>query len=250
MLTENTIDQTTLLFEPEKLRPDYAFDLPNCMTEVFISVDKGIELNGLFFGKYTDAPLMIYFQGNAKNLRNFLDNHAMVLDWGYNLLVCDYRGFGKSGGEILSEEQLYGDAEKVYGLALTLGFTPENIILYGYSMGAAMVAHLASCRQAMAVVMESGYSSINEMEFAAGLCPDFLLDNVAKAKRISMPALVIHGINDEIITPDHADRIFSNLASKTKQLFILDGGHGDLKAKPRYPGMINDFIHKVLIQRS
>ncbi|KRT15921.1 hypothetical protein ASU31_10440 [Pedobacter ginsenosidimutans] len=245
MISPNIQEQTAIIFEPIKLEPEYEFVLPQFTIEIFVPVEKDITLNGLLYEKPTNKYLMIYFQGNAKNLQNFLDNHAMVFDWGYNILVTDYRSFGKSGGEITGEELLYSDAEKVYEFAAFLGYHPDQIILYGYSMGAAMVAHLATCKPAKAVIMESGYSSINEMEFSAGLCPAFPLNNAEKAKDIFMPALVIHGLSDHIITPDHAERILNRLGSTIKQQFILAGGHGDLKEKPEYIGIINGFIEKL-----
>ena len=149
---------------------------------------------------------MVYFQGNAKKLQNFLDNHAMVLDWGCNVLVTDYRSFGKSEGELCGQDQLYADAEQVHDYGRSLGYRAEQIILYGYSMGVAMVSHLATCREVTAVIMESGYSSVNEMGFVAGRCPAYELNNAKKAFRITISALVIHGELDTVIEPGHADR--------------------------------------------
>ncbi|GAA4213213.1 hypothetical protein GCM10022289_45060 [Pedobacter jeongneungensis] len=170
----------------------------------------------------------------------------MVLDWGYNVLVVDYRSFGKSGGELLGENQLYADAEQIYAFARALDYRNEEIILYCYSMGVAMVCHLASRKGAKAVIMESGYSSVDEMEFAKGLCPSYPLNNAEKAKHILIPALVIHGELDEVITVDHAERIWENLASDVKEINILTGGgHGDLKGMAGYAGFINGFIDRL-----
>jgi len=243
LLKDDMVRQTAVIFEPVKLALDYRFSLPENVREVFVPVDAGVELSGLLYERSDQDYLMVYFQGNAKNLQNFLDNHAMVLNWGYNVLVTDYRSFGKSGGSLNGQEQLYADANAVFEYALGLGYTPDKIILYGYSMGVAMVAYLAAIREARAVIMESGYSSVDEMSFAAGLCPGYKLDNIEKAKRIFIPALVIHGELDEVITPDHAERIFESLASGVKQKYILrGGGHGDLRKRTDYQEIINDFI--------
>lgn len=244
--THNIQEQTAVIFEPIKLDLDYRFELPEFTREVFVPVDKGVDLNGLLYERAENPYLMVYFQGNAKNLQNFLDNHSMVFDWGYNILVTDYRTFGKSGGELNGQDQLYADAEKVYEYAFGLGYLPEQIILYGYSMGAAMVSHLAATKPARAVILESGYSSVNEMDFSAGLCPAYELNNAQKAKQISMPALIIHGELDSIITADHAERIWENLGSTIKQKFILaGGGHGDLRGRPEYQGLIKDFVEQI-----
>jgi pimeloyl-ACP methyl ester carboxylesterase len=243
MIPNNIEEQTAVIFEPLKLDLDYQFVLPQFTREVSIPVDQDVDLSGLLYEKHENLYLMVYFQGNAKNLQNFLDNHSMVFDWGYNILVTDYRTFGKSGGQLTGQEQLYADAEKVYEYAIGLGYLPEQIILYGYSMGAAMVSHLAATKPAKAVILESGYSSVNEMDFSSGRCPAYELNNARKAKQISMPALVIHGELDEIITPDHAERIWENLGSSIKRKFIMaGGGHGDLRGRPEYQRLVNDFI--------
>jgi len=244
--TTNIKAQTAVIFEPIKLAPDYEFKLPEYTKEIFIPVDKDVNLNGFLYEKPGNKLLMVYFQGNAKNLQNFLDNHHMVFDWGYNILVTDYRTFGKSEGQLNGQDQLYADAEKVYEYALEHGYKPEQIILYGYSMGAAMVSHLATIKAAKAVILESGYSSINEMDFSAGLCPAYELNNAKKAKQISMPTLIIHGEQDEIIPVHHAERIWRNLRSDSKKKVILaGGGHGNLRARPEYQQIINGFISQL-----
>lgn len=249
MKTEDIQAQTAIIFEPVKLTKDYNFSPPEYTREIFLQVEEGVELNGLLYEKPGNCYLLLYFQGNAKNLQNFLDNHSMVFNWGYNILVADYRTFGKSGGELNGQDQLYADAEKVYDYALDLGYIPEQIILYGYSMGSAMVSHLAANKRAKTVIIESGYSSVNEIEFFSGQLPSkgaYEFNNARKAKDIFMPALVIHGEEDDIITAKHADRIWDNLSSNIKQKVILEGGgHGDLRARDEYQGIINTFIDKL-----
>jgi len=245
--SNNISEQTAVIFEPVKLNLDHRFELPEFTKEIFIPVDPEVQLNAFLYEKPENRFLMIYFQGNAKNLQNFLDNHSMVFDWGYNILVSDYRSFGKSGGELNGQEQLYNDAEKIYEYAISLGYSSDQIILYGYSMGGAMAAYLAADRPAVAVIMESTYSSIDEREFSAGRCPEYELNNAMMAKRISMPALVIHGREDLIILKAHAERIWENLGSPVKEKFILaGGGHGDLRLRPEYKGLINNFINRLL----
>jgi pimeloyl-ACP methyl ester carboxylesterase len=235
--------QTKVIFEPEKLETNYDFKLPQNTKEINIPVGKNVNLNGFLYEKNENKLLMIYFQGNAKNLQNFLDNHSMVLGWGYNILVTDYRSFGKSTGTLSGEKQMYSDADKIYNYSIQLGYKPEDIILYGYSMGTSMATYLASTKKAKAVILESAYSSIPEISWVGNKAPAYELNSAEKAKSIIIPTLLIHGDKDDVITPNHSQKIFDNLKTDKKKRIVLEGGgHGDLRKRPGYQKIINDFI--------
>jgi len=238
--------QNKVIFEPVTLSKDYRFQLPTQTKEVFVEVSRNVKLNGFLFDEPKSRELVIYFQGNSKNLQNFLDNHKMVLDWGFDVLVTDYRSFGKSEGKLEGQEQLYSDAEKIYDYALGLGYKPEQIILYGYSMGTAMVSHLATVKKAKALILESPYSSIPEISWVGDKTPAYELNNAVKARKIKTPTLLIHGDKDDVITPDHSQRIYDALAAKNKKRTVLEGGgHGDLRKRPEYKQLIIDFVSSI-----
>jgi pimeloyl-ACP methyl ester carboxylesterase len=238
-------EQNAVLFEPVPLPEEYPFRLPERTKEIFIWVTDTVKLNGLHYEGPEKKELILYFQGNAKNLQNWLDNHVMALDWGCHVLVTDYRGFGKSNGEPCGQDQMYGDAEKIYEYAITLGYKPENIILYGYSMGTGLASHLAIARGAKCLILESPYSSLAEMPWVADKAPSYPFETKLHAKNISIPTLLIHGNKDEVITVDHSQRIFDNVKTHKKELVIIqDGGHGDLRIRPEYKKIITDFLDK------
>ncbi|MBN2667669.1 MAG: alpha/beta fold hydrolase [Bacteroidales bacterium] len=238
-------EQIKIIFEPIKLDSDYDFELPDLTKEIYINVESNVALNGFLFEKQENVNLMVYFQGNSKNLQNFLDNHHMVLNWGYTVLVTDYRSFGKSTGTLTGHTQMYSDADKVYDYAIKLGYKPQNIILYGYSMGTSLAGYLASYRKAKSVILESPYSSISEISWVGNKAPNFELNTVERAKRIDIPTLLVHGNKDDVISPDHSQRIYNNLKTSRKKRIIIDGGgHGDLKKRPEYKKIINNFIDK------
>ena len=237
--------QNTVIFEPVALPATYSFQLPPHTREVSIPVSANVQLSGLLHERQNHKYLMIYFQGNAKNLQNWLDNHRMALDWGYNLLVTDYRGFGKSGGKLNGQAHMYSDAEKVYDYAIGLGYKPENILLYGYSMGTAMAAHVATVRKARALILESPYSSIPEITWVGNKTPAYELPTKQKAQKITIPTMIIHGDKDEVISVDHGQRVYDHLATPQKQLVVIEGGaHGNLRQRPEYKGLITSFVRK------
>lgn len=235
--------QTELIFEPIPLAQDYQFKVPETVQEVFINVAPDAVLNG-FYHKSSKSPLLLlYFQGNAKNLQNFLDNHNVLLDWEYNVLVTDYRGFGKSTSAIDGEQKMYEDAESIYDYAVQLGYESDNIILYGYSMGTSMAAYLATKKAAKAVILESPYSSIAEISIFGDRAPAYQLNTAKRADEITIPTLLIHGELDDIITPDHSERILANLQTTQKEMVVISGGgHGDLKDRTEYQASFHRFI--------
>ncbi len=235
--------QNAVIFEPIPLKKEYQFKLPANSKEIFIEINDAVKLNALLYETLGNDKLILYFQGNAKNLQNWLDTHSMALDWGYNVLVYDYRGFGKSDGHPNGQEQMYDDAEKVYDYAISLGYKPENIVLYGYSMGTGLAAHIATIKQAKDLILESPYSSLAEMSWVGDKAPSYQFDTKQNAKNINIPTLLIHGDKDNVISIDHSERIFDNLKTLKKKLIIIKGGgHGDLRKRPEYKNLIIDFL--------
>ncbi len=236
-------DQNSIIFEPIKLKADFNFTLPQGAKEIFIKGSDGIDLNAVYYPGHKDQPLMIYFPGNSKNLQNWLATNQQIADWNCGFLVADYRGFGKSGGEMNGEDEMYRDAEAIYDYAVKLGHQPQNIICYGYSMGTGMACHLAAVKEARALILESPYSSIAELHWVGDKAPSYKLENKEKAKSIKIPTLIIHGEKDDDIRPDHAHRLFDALNTAQKQLIIIpEGKHGDLRDKPVFLKAIRDFI--------
>jgi pimeloyl-ACP methyl ester carboxylesterase len=237
--------QNQVIFDPKPLAVTHAFALPPQTREVFIPVAVGIQLNALYYQQPgASRGLLLYFPGNAHNLQSWLDTHApAVLHWGFDVLVADYRGFGKSEGQPSGQPQLYADAEQVYHYALRLGYQPKQVVLYGYSMGGASATYLATAHAARALVLESAYSSINEIPLFKDKAPAYALNNSEQARHIDVPTLMLHGTADQDITPDHAQRVYANLRTPRKQLVLIEGGgHGNLRQRPEYLGLLDAFL--------
>ena len=239
--------QNKTLFVPTKLPATHRYALPANTTEIRVQVASDTHLSGLLYRSPSSKGLIVYFQGNAKNLQNFLDHHFMVTGWGYDVLVTDYRGFGTSEGTLRGQDQLYADAEKVYDYALGLGYSPERIILYGYSLGTGLATHLAGVRKAKALVLESPYTSISEIPWIGNKAPAYALNSKAKARSVHIPTLVVHGQLDKVIPPDHAQQLYESLASTQKQLHIMKaGGHGDFRGTAEYQQLVTGFLRDQL----
>ncbi|HEX9980198.1 MAG TPA: alpha/beta fold hydrolase [Flavobacterium sp.] len=107
-------NQESLIFLPEKLPADFKFQHRGNFTELDIPVDDDSHINGLLFKTANPRGLIFYLHGNAGSLKNWGNVAETYNLMGYDVFIMDYRGFGKSGGNIGSEQQFFSDVQIAY----------------------------------------------------------------------------------------------------------------------------------------
>jgi fermentation-respiration switch protein FrsA (DUF1100 family) len=173
-----------------------------------------------------------------------------VLQAGSAFLVVDYRGYGKSRGRP-SERGLYQDGDAAYADLLELGYTPEQIILQGESLGTAVAVDLAARKQCAGLILESPLKSLRAM---AGMVLPIVgpllahgFDTESKISRVHAPLLVMHGDADEIVPFPQGQAVFQ-AANQPKQFWPVPGAHhNDLlyKAGPEYTTRLRAFYQSI-----
>lgn len=175
----------------------------------------------------------LYLHGNAGNLSHRLDHLEALTRAGSEVLILDYRGYGKSEGSP-SEQALYEDAEAGYAWLLGQGRDPGRIVIHGESLGTAPATDLASKRACGALVLEAPFPS--RAAVAQRVLP--LLgplvargfETARKIADVSCPVLVIHGTADRVI-PQELGRQVYEAAPEPKTFWSVPGaGHNDLVA--------------------
>ena len=111
--------QEKFIFLPEKLSSDYPFEFDANFEEYNIPMNDGATINALHFKSDSSKGLMLYFHGNAGSLRRWGEVVIPFIEYGYDVLIVDYRGYGKSTGN-RSKGALLSDAEQIYEFARTL----------------------------------------------------------------------------------------------------------------------------------
>lgn len=182
---------------------------------------------------------ILMLHGNAENIGDGLQLAAPVHDEGWNLLLLDYRGYGKSEGSP-SEAGIYRDGEAALAaLRARADVDPGRIVVWGRSVGAAVAVHLAAETPVRGVVLESPFTSVDELLREGGYLlmrvlsrfGSYRFDSAAKMPRVGAPVLVIHGTRDEIV-PFHLGRRLCDLAPGRKEFLPIEGGgHNDLWAR-------------------
>ncbi len=197
-----------------------------------LTTGDGIQLHAWYVPAVAPRGTLLFCHGNAGNIAHRLDSIRLFHSLGLNVLIFDYRGFGESEGKP-SEQGTYRDVRAAWNyLHENRGIAARQIVLFGRSLGAAIVVDLASQVPSAGVILESAFTSVPDM--AAHLYPwlpvRFLVryryDSAAKIGRISSPVLVIHSREDEIIPYSQGEELFAQ-ASEPKQFLELNGGHND-----------------------
>lgn len=147
-----------------------------------------------------------FLHGNAGNISHRLDSLRIFHGLGLDVLILDYRGYGRSEGRP-SEEGTYRDARAASRyLVEARGVAPERIVVFGRSIGAAIAAALAVEQRPAALILESGFTSVPDL--AADLYPwlparrlaRLHYDTRARLPHVTVPVLIVHSRDDEIIS--------------------------------------------------
>lgn len=200
--------------------------------EIWFPARDGVQLNGWFVPGALETPLVVFFHGNAGNLSDNLEYLNLLHSRGFPIFIFDYRGYGKSQGVPLRENDLYQDARGAISYLEQQGWPHKKTIFYGQSLGSAVALQMALETPPAGLVMESSFTSMKEIvKYVSPLAYytvgwwgiDLHFDNLAKIGRVEVPLLLIHGDEDTVVPVAMTRRLFAR-ASVPKMLHIISGG--------------------------
>jgi hypothetical protein len=186
--------------------------------------------------------VVFFLHGNAGNLEGWFTNTAFYREANYDLVMPDYRGYGKSTGRIESEQQLVEDVEAVWK-QVAARYAGKKVVIYGRSLGTALAAQLSSDlstqgHPADLTVLATPYSSIRELAseyypFVPSFVLRYPLETALRARAIEGPILLYHGDHDELIPLRHSERLAAVLPN-AKLVTIAGANHNDIHTFPAY----------------
>ena len=178
-----------------------------------------------------------------------MESIKQFVDAGLSVFIFDYAGFGQSAGKP-AESTTYDDATAAWKyITGELGLAPNEIILFGRSLGSAVAIDLAGRKKPVALILESCFTSIAEM--GARIYPwlpvRFLtrirFDSMSKITYVDVPKLFVHSLDDEIVPYGMGRRLY-NRASRPKQFVKMRGNHNDAFLMPgsEYEAVLQSFL--------
>ena len=228
--------QGKLIFRSSDLPQDYIYTFNGEFEEFFLKADDGAILNGLHFKQPRSKGIILYCHGNAGALDNWgLWAEELSVRYQYDVVVWDYRGYGKSTGK-MRQKLMLDDGFLFYEYCKKY-FEDEKILVFGRSLGGFFATHITKDNQPKKLVLESTPLSIlkiaqKEYPF---LPSKYLLkfrfqndDNIIK---INSPTYIIHGTADGLIPFNHGERLFELSKAQKKKFYPIYGGnHNNLSS--------------------
>lgn len=233
------IFQDKFIFQPDVLDRGYVFEFDEPNEEFFIPMSDGVEVNALLFK--TSQPqkgLILYFHGNADNLQRWGQYAADLTPFGYDVLMMDYRGYGKSGGKP-NELDFYKDALSLLEWSMK-NLDYDNLIIYGRSLGTTVASNLAITANPEWLILETPFDEIKSL-VPAIFKPLLVLfpkqhrfSNKDHLTKVTCNVMVIHGTDDWVIPLASAMQLKPLLKEEDDFVVVEGGSHKNLREYVTY----------------
>ncbi|KAB2939739.1 MAG: alpha/beta hydrolase [Hyphomicrobium sp.] len=216
--------------DPERVAPA-SFNLQGVKERVIDAPD-GVRLVSWYAPAAPGQPTLLYFHGNAGNLASRSERVRRFIGRGYGVLFLSYRGYGGSTGSP-SERTNVADARLAYETLIKDGIEPDDIIVYGESLGSGVAVQLAADNAVGGLVLDAPYTSI--VDVAALAYPylpvrPFMFDRYETMRhlpRVKAPLLVMHGEDDRVIPVDMGKAIYAAAKAPKEIVTFPRAGHSD-----------------------
>lgn len=235
--------QNRLIFLPTQELPITPKDLNLVYDEVWLPIPdakNGDRLHGWWI-EAAQKPIgtLLLLHGNGENISQNLNRALVFHQLGFQVLLIDYRGYGRSEGKFPQEAQVYEDVEiALQYLVEQRQIDPQDIIIYGHSLGGAIAINLAQNHPNLAgLVIESSFTSMRAIaDFLGGvynfLPIDWILhqyfDSMQKLPSLSMPILYIHGTLDKTVPYEMSKTLYEATQGPKKLLIVPDADHNNV----------------------
>jgi abhydrolase domain-containing protein 17 len=205
----------------------------------------GAKISAVYFPNPQAKYTVLYSHGNAEDLGMILWLLRDIRDSGFAVFAYDYQGYGTSQGRP-SEYNAYRDVEASYGyLADVLKVPPEQILLYGRSVGGGPAIDLAARQTVGGLVVESSFVSAFRVLTKIPILPFDKFVNIDKIGKVRSPVLIIHGKSDEVVGFWHGESLLAAANQPKSHFWIAGAGHNNLidVAGDRYFTTLQNFAN-------
>ncbi|GAA4277460.1 alpha/beta hydrolase [Aquimarina mytili] len=236
--------QENILFQPEELEDDYTFTFDHTFKEFFLETDQGDCLNAIHFTNINPKGVILYFHGNRGSLRRWGEIVLFFAKKEYDVIIMDYRGYGKSKGRI-TEKNLYNDAQLFYEYTQNM-YPEDQITIYGRSIGTGIASNVASNNHPCNLVLETPYYNIKDIveswlpHFPTNLLLRYKIPSATFLQKVTCDITIYHGTDDRVVPYKSGERLFKSIPISNKRMITIEeGSHNNLIEYDQYRNTID-----------
>jgi hypothetical protein len=238
--------QDFFIFKPEKLPQGFQFRYDAPFREVNFDVEPGVRINGLHFHRPEPKGLVLYFHGNTRSIKGWAKYARDFYRYDYDVVLVDYRGFGKSTGK-RSEEEMLNDMQFVYE-TLAAQYTQDHLIVYGRSLGSGFAVKVASDNTPRYLILDAPYYNFRQVveRFLPILPVRYVLRYHLRTdkwiQKVQCPVYILHGTRDWLIPIRHSEQLRKFNPRRITLIRIKGGGHNNLPRFSEYHNFLRDIL--------
>ncbi|WP_341902190.1 alpha/beta fold hydrolase [Fluviicola taffensis] len=236
--------QENLIFSPQKLNKAFQFEFDQKFEEKNIKTTDGTILSGVLFKVPDSKGLIFYLHGNSGSINSCGIVAETFTALNYDVFMLDYRGYGKSPGSIIGEEQTHKDVQSAYNEMKNI-YPEDKICVLGYSIGTGFASKLASENNPKLLILHAPYYNMTDlMRHKYPIAPTFILKYKLKTneylKECKMPVVIFHGDKDHGIYYGSSLKLKKEFKSQDTLITLHGQGHN---------GIIKDEVYQQLIPK-
>ncbi|HUS72266.1 MAG TPA: alpha/beta hydrolase [Sedimentisphaerales bacterium] len=224
--------QPTFLYCPVREVPYTPDEIDLDFENVVLKTKDGLRLSGWYIPAENAEFTVLFCHGNGGNMMHRLDSINIFHNLGLSCFIFDYRGYGSSEGKP-TEEGTYLDVMSAYQwLTEEKKISPEDIIIFGRSLGGSIAAQLAAKVEAGSLIIESGFTSY--VDIGRKFYPympvrwfaRFSYRTIDYLSDVRCPVMIIHSRNDDVVPFEFGQDLYE-AANEPKEFVEIFGSHND-----------------------
>ncbi|MFN2456877.1 MAG: alpha/beta hydrolase [Chitinophagaceae bacterium] len=200
----------------------------------------------MHFHRENTQGLILYFHGNTRSIKGWAKYAQDFYRYDYDVVLVDYRGFGKSTGK-RGEKDMLSDMQFVYE-ALRYQYTEDHLIVYGRSIGSGFATKIASDNRPRYLILDAPYYNFRKVieRFLPFLPIRFVLRYHLRTDKwilkVNCPIYILHGTKDWLIPIKHSEDLQKLNPRRITLIRIKGAGHNNLPQFPEYHNFIRDIL--------
>jgi alpha-beta hydrolase superfamily lysophospholipase len=241
--------QERVLFVGTPLQRKHAFQLASDFEEIFLESEEGGTIHALWINSPEPKGLILYFHGNTGNMQRWAHVAEELTTYDHDVLVVDYRGFGKSHGR-RTQETMYADAQQIYDYA-TAKWPEEKLVVYGRSLGSGLAVKVASENSPSKLVLETPFNNMIDVAFyhfpflPVRLLLRFPFRSDKFIPKVTCSIVIFHGTRDRIVPYKSGLKLYELISENVKHnmVTIPRGKHSNLSNFPLFREKMQEFLN-------